>query len=99
MALHQVLLKIQSLFRRRSMAREISEEVEFHQSLLRDRLSRQGVPLAEVDGATRRTFGNASRWRERLTELWQIGTLENLLRDLTFSAPLLRKSPGFTAVA
>ena len=40
-----------------------------------------------------------SRWRERLTELWQFGTLENLLRDLTFSARLLRKSPGFTAVA
>jgi predicted permease len=99
MALLQVLLKIQSLFRRRSLASEISEELEFHQALLRDRLSRQGVPPAELDLATRRTFGNASRWRERLTELWQFGTLENLLRDLTFSARLLRKSPGFTAVA
>jgi hypothetical protein len=38
MALHQVLLKIQSLFRRQSMAREISEELEFHQALFRDRL-------------------------------------------------------------
>jgi predicted permease len=99
MALRQVILKIQSLFRRRSMAREITEELEFHQALLRDRLSRQGVPLAELDLATRRTFGNASRWVERLTELWQFGTLENLLRDLTFSTRLLRKSPGFTAVA
>ncbi len=99
MALHPVLLKIQSLFRRRSMDREFSEELEFHQALLRDRLSRQGVPSAELDLATRRTFGNASRWRERLTELWQFGRLENLLRDLTFSARLLRKSPGFTLVA
>jgi hypothetical protein len=49
MALHQVILKIQSLFRRRRMAREISEELEFHQALLRDRLSRQGVPPAELD--------------------------------------------------
>ena len=99
MALRPVLLKVHSLFRRRSMASEISEELEFHQALLRDRLSRQGVPPAELDSATRRTFGNASRWRERLTELWQFGTIENLLRDLSFSARLLRKSPGFTAVA
>jgi predicted permease len=81
------------------MASEINEELEFHQALLRDRLSRQGVPPAELDMATWRTFGNASRWRERLTELWQFRTLENLLRDLTFSVRLLRKSPGFTAVA
>ncbi len=47
----------------------------------------------------RRAFGNRSRWQERLTELWQFRTLENFLRDLSFSARLLRKSPGFTAVA
>ncbi|MGB8539159.1 MAG: ABC transporter permease [Acidobacteriaceae bacterium] len=99
MALYPVILKLQSLFRRRRMASEINEELEFHQALLRDRLSRQGVPPEELDMATRRTFGNASRWRERLTELWQFDTIENLMRDLTFSARLLRKSPGFTAVA
>jgi predicted permease len=99
MALHQILLKVQSLFRGRSMDREIREELEFHQALLRDRLSRRGVPPEELDLATRRAFGNASGWRERLTELWQFGTIENLLRDLTFSARLLRKSPGFTLVA
>jgi predicted permease len=99
MTLNSVFLKIQSLIRRRQTASEINEELEFHQALLRDRLSRQGVPPAELDIAAKRTFGNASRWRERLTELWQFGTLENLLRDLTFSVRLLRKSPGFTAVA
>ncbi len=99
MSLHEVLLKVQSLFRRRRMASEIDEELEFHQALLRDRLSRQGVPPEELDRAAKRTFGNASRWRERLTELWQFGAIENLLRDLSFSMRLLRKSPGFTVVA
>ena len=54
---------------------------------------------AELDLAARRVFGNGSRWQERLAELWQFRTLENFLRDLSFSARLLRKSPGFTAVA
>ena len=47
----------------------------------------------------RRIFGNARRWRERLVGLWQLPALENFLRDVVFSARLLKKSPGFTAVA
>ncbi|MGA3227363.1 MAG: ABC transporter permease [Acidobacteriaceae bacterium] len=99
MVLNEFLLRIKSLLQRKSMSREIAEELEFHQTLLRERLARQGVLPAELDLATRRVFGNKSRWHERLTELWQFGTLENFLRDLSFSLRLLRKSPGFTAVA
>src|SRR5580692_2424032 len=99
MAFKAFFLRIGSLFRPRSTQSEIAEELEFHQTLLRERLSRQGTPTQELNAATTRVFGNSSRWQERLTELWQFGTLENLLRDLTFSARLLRKSPGFTAVA
>ena len=99
MAFKAFFLRIQSLFRPRSTQSEIAEELEFHQTLLRERLSRHGTPAQELNAATRRVFGNSSRWQERLTELWQFRTLENFLRDLNFSARLLRKSPGFTAVA
>jgi MacB-like periplasmic core domain len=97
--LDQFLLRVKALFHRRRMDRDLSEELEFHQAMLRERLLRQGVPAAELDGAASRAFGNGSRWRERLRELWQFQTLENFLRDLSFSARLLRKSPAFTAVA
>ena len=99
MALHQFLLKIQALVRRRNMGRQIAEELEFHQTLLREKLSRQGIPPAELNVVAKRAFGDSSRWHERLTELWQFRTFENFLRDLSFSVRLLRKSPGFTAVA
>jgi predicted permease len=99
MALNPFLLRIKSLFRRRTMDREIAEELQFHQAMLRERLSRQGVPAGELDTAAKRVFGDGSRWHERLTELWQFHTLENFLRDVGFSMRLLRKSPGFTAVA
>jgi predicted permease len=99
MAFHEFFLRVKSLFRRHSMDREIAEELQFHQAMLRERLARQGVPPVELDLAARRAFGNGSRWHERVTELWQFRMVENLLRDLSFSARLLRKSPGFTVVA
>ena len=74
MALNEFFLRVKSLLHRKIMDREIAEELEFHRTLLRERLARQGVAPAELDLATTRTFGNQSRWQERLTELWQFGT-------------------------
>ncbi len=99
MVLHPFFLRIKALFRRTAVEHEIAEELEFHQALLRERLARQGVPPAELEMATKRTFGNKSRWHERLTELWQFRAPENFLRDLGFSIRMLKKSPAFTAVA
>ncbi len=98
-SLHEFLLRLKSLFRKRRMDREMAEELEFHQAMLREKMLRQGVPQAEIGAAARRRFGNETRWHERLRELWQFRTLENLRRDVTFSARLLMASPGFTAVA
>ncbi len=97
--LHEFLLRLKALFLKQRMDRDMAEELEFHQAMLRDKLQRQGVPQPEVDAAARRSFGDPVRWQERLREVWQFRSLENLLRDVSFSARLLRKSPGFTAVA
>jgi putative ABC transport system permease protein len=96
---HEFMGRLKSLFRRQRMSDEMAEELEFHQALLREKLLRQGVPQSQVESAMRRTFGNPSRWQERLRELWQFRAMENLLRDLSFSVRLLKKSPGFTTVA
>ena len=97
--MNEFLGRLKSLFRKKRMDREMAEELEFHQTLLREKLLRQGVPAAEVNVMARRTFGNQNRWQERLRELWQFRALEHLLRDITFSIRLLKKSPGFTAIA
>src|SRR5487761_1436192 len=88
-------LRVMALLRHRKLQNEMAEEMAFHQTMLREKLAREGAPAADLDGKLRRQFGNAGRWRERCSELWQFSALENFLRDLGFSARLLRKSPGF----
>ncbi len=97
--LHEFWLQMKGLFRRKQMHREMADELEFHQELLRAKLLREGVAEEDVEAAVRRRFGNAGRWQERLRELWQLRWVENFARDVSFAARLLRKSPGFTAVA
>jgi predicted permease len=98
-SLSEFLQQAKGLFRRRRMDREMADELEFHQEMLRAKLLHEGVAEAEVEMETRRRFGNAGRWHESLRELWQLGWVESFSRDVFFAARLLRKSPGFTAVA
>ncbi len=97
--LHEILLRVKALFLKRRMERDMADELAFHQALLREKLLRQGASPEEAVTATRQRFGNPTRWHERLRELWQFRWLENLLRDVSFSARVLRKAPGFTVVA
>ena len=97
--LHEFLLRLKALFLKRRLDSDMADELAFHQAMLQNKLVRQGLAQAEAEAQTRRTFGDPSRWHERLRELWQFRTLENLGRDVSFSVRVLRKSPGFTFVA
>src|SRR6516165_2995439 len=74
---HEFVLRLKALVLKRRMDRDMADELAFHQAMLRDKLLRQGVAPFEVDMETRRRFGRASRWHERLRELWQFRRFEN----------------------
>jgi predicted permease len=97
--MHEFMGRMKRLFRGRRAEREMTDELEFHQAMLRSKFLREGMPEGAAARAARRSFGDARRWQERLREVSQFRWLENLVRDVKFSARLLRKSPGFTAVA
>jgi len=87
------------MFRRRELYGNLAEEVRGHIDEKTEQLVREGMSREEASRAARRAFGNAALIEERGRETWQWPKIENLLRDLTFSMRLLRKSPGFAVVA
>lgn len=74
------------LFRRRRLERELAAELEFHREMAG--ASGSAIPL-----------GNAGRIQEEVYDSWRFNALENLWRDLAYSARGLWRSKGFALSA
>ena len=55
-----------------------------------DQLIEEGMPASEARSIAMKSLGGVEQQKERLREVWQFRTLENVLRDMSFAARLLR---------
>jgi putative ABC transport system permease protein len=92
-------LRLQTLFRRDRVAQRLDDEVQFHlEQQIAENIA-AGMNPQEARYAAIRTFGNPRITKEEARDargwLW----LEQIASDLRYGARMLRRSPGFTAVA
>ena len=90
---------VSAIFDRSQTEGNLDEELRAHLENRAEDLERSGLTPRAAERQARIEFGGHEKFKEECREALGARSLEIFLEDVRFAARLLRKSPGFAAVA
>src|SRR5467141_2402057 len=95
--LYTIPLRLRSLFRRRHVEQELSEELQFHlEQKIAEGIAR-GLSPKEARYAAMRAMDGLEQRKEEMRDMRRIHWIESLLQDVRYAIRSLRRAPGLTA--
>jgi len=78
---------------------ELEKEIQHHLRMAEEERVERGASSRDAQAGARREFGNVGLVKELARDAWGWRWLEDFIGDLHYGLRVLRKSPGFAAVA
>src|SRR5690348_12377464 len=97
--LFTIRLRLRSLFRGAQADQELADELRDHLERKTEEYVAQGITQEEAHRRARLDLGGIEQTKEKCRDARRVNWIQDFARDLRLGLRMLRKSPGFTAVA
>src|SRR5215472_13561011 len=94
-----LLYRIRALFRRRTMERELDDELRFHLAQQQELYAQRGLAQEEAQRAARLQFGGLEQVKEECRHSRGVSLIENVAQDVRYALRAWRQASAFVAVA